>query len=412
MSSDGRVLSRPSRPSRRFYLVMGLVVSLGPISVDMYLPALPEMAASLDASDGATQMTVTAFLLGLMFGPLLAGPVSDAIGRRRPIMVALVVYTLASLSLASVDTIEAMIFLRPIQALGSGSSFAVARSMFRDVLSGDALAKAMSVLMMIVLGAPIVAPFMGSLLLLFVGWRAIFLVLALVGALAFLAVWRRLPETLPEDRRRTLDLATSLRGYRSITRSRTAVAYAIAGGASAGVLFAYLAASPFIFIDYYGLEEHWFSALFAVAVVGAWLSQVVNIRYVERVGYRRIVLIGTVSMTVLSAALWWVTRTDLWGLAGVVAASALAVSLTHLVGPGTLTGVLDGFPHMAGSASGFATFVRFAIGGTGSAAVALFNDGTPKTFGVVVVVFAVITLAAVAVAHPSKTARPRMTGDS
>lgn len=406
MSSDGRILSRPSSPSRRFYLVMGLVVSLGPISVDMYLPALPEMAASLDASDGATQMTVTAFLLGLMFGPLLAGPISDAVGRRRPIMAALVVYTVASLAIASVDTIEAMIVLRPIQALGSGSSFAVARSMFRDVLSGDALAKAMSVLMMIVLGAPIVAPFMGSLLLLVVGWRAIFLVLALVGALAFLAVWRRLPETLPPDRRRTLDLVTSLRGYRSITRSRTAVAYAIAGGSSAGVLFAYLAASPFIFIDYYGLEEQWFSAVFAIAVIGAGLSQVVNIRYVERIGYRRIVLIGTVSMTVLSAAVWWVTRTDLWGLAGVVAASALAVSLTHLVGPGTLTGVLDGFPHMAGSASGFATFVRFAIGGTGSAAVALFNDGTPKTFGVVVVVFAVITLAAVALAQPSKTSHP------
>ena len=246
MSSDGRVPSRPSGPSRRFYLVMGLVVSLGPISVDMYLPALPEMAASLNASDGATQMTVTAFILGLMFGPLLAGPISDAIGRRRPIMAALVVYTVASLAIASVDTIEAMIVLRPIQALGSGSSFAVARSMFRDVLSGDALAKAMSVLMMIVLGAPIVAPFMGSLLLLVVGWRAIFLLLALVGALAFLAVWRRLPETHPPDRRLTLDLVTSLRGYRTITRSRAAVAYAIAGGSSAGVLFAYLAASPFI----------------------------------------------------------------------------------------------------------------------------------------------------------------------
>ena len=385
---------------------MSLVVSLGPISVDMYLPALPEMAASLNASAGSTQMTVTAFIFGLMFGPLLAGPVSDAIGRRRPIMAALVVFTLVSLLIAGVGSIEMMIALRPLQALGSGSSFAVARSMFRDVLSGDDLAKAMSVLMMIVLGAPIVAPFLGSLLLLVVGWRAIFVVLAVVGALAFLAVWRRLPETLPPDRRRPLDLATSLRGYRSITRSRAAVAYAVAGGSSAAVLFAYLAASPFIFIDYYGLDEQWFSTLFAIAVVGAWLSQAFNIRYVTRIGYRRIVLMGTVSLTALAGVLWWVTRTDLWGLAGVVAASVLAVSMTHLVGPGTLTGVLDGFPDIAGSASGFATFVRFAIGSAGSAAVALFNDGTPKTFGVVVMVFALITLAAVALAHSSKTAHP------
>ena len=390
---------------------MSLVVSLGPISVDMYLPALPEMAVSLNASEGSMQMTVTAFILGLMFGPLLAGPISDAIGRRRPIMAALLVYSLASLAIASVDSVEAMIVLRPLQALGSGSSFAVARSTFRDVLSGDALARAMSVLMMIVLGAPIVAPFLGSMLLLVVGWRAIFLVLALVGALAFLAVWRRLPETLPKERRRTLDMATSLRGYRSITRSRAAVAYAIAGGSSAAVLFAYLAASPFIFIDYYGLDEEWFSALFAIAVIGAWLSQAFNIRYVVRLGYRRIVVIGTASLMALSMALWWVTRTDLWGLAGVVVVSALAVSMTHLIGPGCLTGVLDEFPHIAGSASGFATFTRFAIGGTGSAAVALFTDGTPQTFGVVAVVFALITLAAVALAHPSKQP-PHVIGDA
>ena len=404
MSFDSTVRPRPPGLSRGFYLVMSLVVSLGPISVDMYLPALPEMAMSLDASAGSTQMTVTAFIFGLMFGPLLAGPVSDAIGRRRPIMAALIVYSLVSLLIAGVGSVEMMIALRPVQALGSGSSFAVARSMFRDVLSGDELAKAMAVLMMIMLGAPIVAPFLGSLLLLVVGWRAIFVVLAVVGALAFLAVWRRLPETLPPERRRALDLATSLRGYRSITRSRGAVAYAVAGGSSAAVLFAYLAASPFIFIEYYGLEEQWFSALFAVGVVGAWLSQAVNIRYVVRIGYRRIVLMGSVSLVALAVVLWWVTRTDLWGLAGVVAVSALAISMTHLVGPGTLTGVLDGFPEIAGSASGFATFVRFAIGGAGSAAVALFNDGTPQTFGVVALAFSAITLAVVALAHSSQTA--------
>ena len=406
MSSGDQAPPRPSDLTLGFYLVMSLVVSLGPLSVDMYLPALPEMAVSLGASEGATQMTVTAFILGLMFGPLLAGPVSDAIGRRRPIMAALVVYSLACLAIAGAGSVEAMIALRPLQALGSGSSFAVARSTFRDVLSGDDLAKAMSVLMLIVLGAPIVAPFLGSLLLLVVGWRAIFVLLAVVGGLAFLAVWRRLPETLPPDRRRPLDLSTSLRGYGSILRSRPAVAYAVAGGSSAAVLFAYLAASPFIYIDYYGLDEQWFGALFALAVIGAWLSQAFNIRYVVRIGYRMVVLIGTWSLAALAVALWWVTRTDLWGLAGVVVVSALAVSMTHLAGPGALTGVLDEFPNIAGTASGFATFARFAIGGVGSGAVALFNDGTPRSYGVVVLVFAAITLAAVALARPPRPAHP------
>ena len=388
------------------YLVLGLVVALGPLSVDMYLPALPEMASSLGASDGATQMTITAFLLGTVFGPLVFGPISDSVGRRKPILVSLVVYSLVSLSIATVDSVEMMIGLRLAQSFAGGSAFALARGMFRDILSGDALARAMSVMMMIVLGAPIVAPFLGGFLLLVQGWRVIFVVLAVMGGLTFVAVWRRLPETLPPERRRPLDLATSLRAYASITRSRAAVAYAISGGAAAAVLFAYLAAAPFIYIEYYGVDEQWFGALFGIAVVGAWFAQAFNIRYVVTIGYRRVVLIGAVSLTGLAGVLLWVTRTDVGGLAGVVAATVLAVSMTHLVAPGTLTGVLDEFPDTAGSASAFATFVRFGIGAAGSGAVGLFNDGTPKTFGVVAMAFSVIALIAAAVAHRSKADHP------
>ena len=406
MSSGGRVRPRPTDLNLGFYLVLGLVVALGPLSIDMYLPALPEMTSSLGASEGATQMTITAFLLGLVFGPLILGPISDAVGRRRPILVALVVYSLVSLSIAAVGSVEMMIGLRLAQAFGGGSALALARSMFRDVLSGDALARAMSVLMMIVLGAPIVAPFLGGFLLIVLGWRAIFVVLAVIGGLTFVAVWRRLPETLPPERRRPLDLATSLRGYASITRSRAAVAYAIAGGAAAAVLFAYLAAAPFIYIEYYGFEKQWFGAWFGIAVVGAWLAQAFNIRYVVTIGYHRVVLIGAVSLTGLAAVMLWVTQTDFGGLAGVVATSVVVVSMTHLVAPGTLTAVLDEFPDMAGSASGFATFVRFAIGAAGSGAVGLFNNGTPKTFGVVVMAFSAITLIAVSLARPSRIGHP------
>ena len=397
---------RPVDLSLNLYLILGLVTSLGPLSIDMYLPALPEMASSLGASGGATQMTITAFVLGMVFGPLVFGPISDATGRRRPILASLVVYSLVSLSIAAVGSVEMLIGLRLAQAFGGGAAVALARSVFRDILSGDALARAISVLMVIVLGAPIVAPFLGGFLLLVRGWRAIFVVLAVIGGLVFVAVWRWLPETLPPERRRPLDLTASLRGYASITRSRTAVAYAISGGAAAAVLFSYLAASPFIYIEYYGFDEQWFGALFGIAVVGAWLAQAFNIRYVLRIGYHRVVLIGAVTLTGLAAVLWWVTRTDFGGLAGVVAASVAVVSLTHLVNPGTLTGVLDEFPDMAGSASGFATFVRFAIGAAGSAAVGLFNDGTPKSFGVVVMAFSVIALIAAVVARPSTTNHP------
>ena len=389
----------PPRIRRSLYLILGVLAGLGPFSIDMYLPALPEIGASLNASSGAMQMTVTAFLVGLIFGPVVVGPISDAVGRRPPILVSLIIYSLISLLLAAATSVEMMIGLRVAQAACGGTSMSLVRSMVRDLLSGDAMARAMSILMMVLLGAPIVAPFFGGALLLVWGWRSIFVVLAVIGALMFLGAWLWLPETLPPESRRPLDLGSSVRGYLSITRSREAVAYAITGGAVAGMLFCYLAASPFIYIDYYGVDEQWFGALFGISVVGAWLAQVFNIRYVQAIGYGRLVKIGSVLLVGLATVLLWVTQTDFGGLAGVVAVSVVTVSMTHVVAPGALTGVLDGFPHLAGSASGFSSFVRFAMGAAGTAALGIFNDGTPKSYGVATLVFSVIALVAAVVAH-------------
>ncbi len=390
----------PPRIRRSLYLILGVLAGLGPFSIDMYLPALPEIGVSLDASPGAMQMTVTAFLIGLMFGPLVFGPVSDAVGRRLPILVSLVLYSLVSLLLAVSVSVEMMIGLRVAQAICGGTSMSLVRSMIRDLLSGNAMARAMSILMTILLGAPIVAPFIGGVLLLFWGWRSIFVVLAAIATLMFLAAWRWLPETLPPERRRALDVSSIARGYLSIAGSRTAVAYAITGGAAAAVLFSYLAASPFIYIDYYGFDEQWFGVLFGISVVGAWIAQVFNIRYVQTIGYGRMVRTGSVLLVGMAVMLLWVTRTGYGGLAGVVTAAVLTVSISHLIAPGTLTGVLDGFPHLAGSASGFASFVRFSLGAAGTAAVGFFNDGTPRSYGVVTMVFAVIALIAAAAARP------------
>ena len=404
MSSGARV--RPRSPDLRLslYLLLGFVASLGPLSVDMYLPALPSMASSLGASAGTTQLSVTAFLFGMVLGPVVFGPISDAMGRRRLILASLVVYALVSLSIATVDSIEALIGLRLAQAACGGISIALTRSMFRDLLSGDALARAMSVLTVVILGAPIVAPFIGGLVLLAWSWRAIFVLLAAISGLMFVAGFIWLPETLPPESRRSMAIGTVARGYVSIARSRTAVAYALAGGASAGVLFAYLAATPFIYIDYYGLEEQWFGALFGVAVLGAWLAQGFNIRYIPIVGYPRVVLAGSICLTGLAAVLWLLTRTDLWGLAGVVTASTAVLAMVHLVTPGTQAGVLDDFPpDLAGSASAFSTFVRFTIGAAGSAAVGVFNDGTPRAYGIVVLACAVMTLFAASMAHVPST---------
>ena len=383
------------------------MASLGPLSIDMYLPALPSMASSLNASAGMTQLSITAFLVGMVLGPVIFGPISDALGRRGLILSSLVVYAVMSLMIATVDSMEALIGLRLAQAACGGTSIALVRSMFRDLLTGNALARAMSVLTVVILGAPIVAPFVGGLLLLVWSWRAIFVLLSAIGVVMFLVGWTWLPETLPKELRRSLNVGDIVQGYASIARSRRAAAYALAGGASAAILFAYLAAAPFIYIDYYGLDEQWFGALFGIGVLGAWVSQGFNIRYIPIVGYPKVVRFGSIGMTGLAAVLWWITQSDLWGLAGVVAASTGVLSLVHLITPGTQAGVLDEFPSdLAGSASAFSTFVRFTIGAAGSAVIGLFNDGTPRAFGVATLIFSVIALvAAAAAARPPVSKR-------
>ncbi len=398
MTTTGGRTSTPVELNARLYLVLGALTALGPLSVDMYLPALPEIGSSLAASAGTIQMTVTAFLAGLVIGPLVIGPVSDSIGRRLPILVSLVGYALVSLLLAMASSVEMMIWLRLAQAACGGTATSLARSMVRDILSGDSLARAMSILTVIMLCAPIVAPFLGGLLLLVSGWRSIFVLLAAISGILFLATWRWLPETLTAERRVPLDLASSTRGYLSIARSPVAMAYAVCSGAAAAVLFAYLAATPFIYIEYHGLDEQWFGAVFGLSVIGAWIAQWVIIRYVERIGYDRLVIFGTVLLVGLAVGLLWTTQTDFGGLAGVVIAAVAVVSLTHLVTPGAIAGVLDGFPHLAGSASGFAFFVRFSLGAAGAGAVGLLNDGTPRSFGVVTMAFSIVALLAAAVA--------------
>ena len=275
--------------------------------------------------------------------------------------------------------------------------------MFRDLLSGDAPSSGHVRADGGILGAPIVAPFIGGLVLLTWSWRAIFVLLAGISGLMFLAACAWLPETLPPELRRSMDIGTVVRGYVSIARSPDRGRIRARGRRLRGRPIRLPGRHPFIYIDYYGLEERWFGALFGVAVLGAWLAQGFNIRYIPvsdtegRSGWvdlpdgtGRAALVADTNRSV--------------GLAGVVAASTAVLSMVHLVTPGTQAGVLDDFPpDLAGSASAFSTFVRFTLGAAGSAAVGLFNDGTPKAYGIVVLACAAMTLFAASMAQVPRT---------
>lgn len=375
---------------------------LGPMSVDMYLPALPAMARSFQVPPASLQLTVTAFLLGFGLGPLVLGPLSDAVGRRRVLIGCTLVFIIASLLCASANTVEELIGYRVIQALGGGSATTIARTVIHDVQRGDHAARSLSALMMVLSLSLMIAPTVGSQLLHFFGWRAIFLLLAALGLTSLISLVSFLPETLPRQQRQSFDLISIVRGYGLILRSRGPLGFTLAGAFAGGAMFAYLAATPFIFIDGFGLDPSVYGVLFAINMIGAILINGINMRLVTRYGYRRMLAMASAALLVTGLALTTIALTGFGGLLGIAAAVFAIVGLAHVMGTNGLTGALDLVRERAGMMSASFSSCRFAAGVLATSAVGFLSDGTVWSLAVVVLASAVAAALASAFALIAK----------
>ncbi|MEE8272905.1 MAG: multidrug effflux MFS transporter [Alphaproteobacteria bacterium] len=378
--------------------ILGLVGGLAPLSIDMYLPALPDMARSLDASDAMLQMTVTAFLVGFALGPLVLGPVSDAVGRRAVMLAAIAVFVVASLLCAWARSAEELIAYRILQAVSGGSAATLSGAVVNDQFEGDRVARAMSILMLIMSVAPMVAPTLGGQLLVHFGWQANFLALAGIGLAAALAVFWGLPETVPAVRRRSVRPARVALGYLDIVTSVRAMAFALAGAFAGGAMFAYIAATPFIYIDFYGLDPQLYGLFFAANIGGAMIVNMINVRFVVALGYRRILAISAFVFLAVGVALLVASSTGLGGLWGIAVTVFWVVGLAHIMGANGVTGVLSFFGERAGAASAVNGALRFLAGVTATLMIGALNDGTPWSLGAVIMGCAVISATATAVA--------------
>lgn len=239
----------------RWILVLGAVVAIGPLSIDMYLPALPELQRTLGADAAQVQWTLAAFFAGLAAGQLVYGPLSDRYGRKPLLLIGLGVFVLASLLCARAPGIHSLIALRLLQALGGCAGMVTTRAMLRDRFAPQDMARILSMLVLVMGVAPMLAPLAGSAVLRFADWRAIFLLLAAFGALCFAAVALTLAESHPPERRLTsLSMVSALRGYAHLLTHRKFVGYALSGAAAQGGMFAYITVSAFVFIEAYGLS--------------------------------------------------------------------------------------------------------------------------------------------------------------
>lgn len=263
-------------------ILMGLLTMTVPLGIDVYLPAFPDIARQYQVAIAEVEGTMPVFLIGLALGQLFYGPISDRYGRRPPLYLGVVLFTLGALVSALAASLEALMVGRIVQALGCAACMVVPRAVIRDHYNTQAAARAMSLLLLITGAAPLLAPSLGGQILRFAAWPAVFYVQAVFGVVLLVVMLRTLTESLPVEARRPLGLMTSLRTYGALLRHRQFMAMSCTGGLAMGGLFAYLTGSPRVFIDVFGLSAQWYGPIFGLNAVIMIIASQCNSRLLRR----------------------------------------------------------------------------------------------------------------------------------
>jgi len=362
VSSPPLVSPTPTPRSTPLLVVLGVLSTFGPLTTDLYLPGLPEVADELGASESQVQLTLTACLIGLALGQAIAGPVSDTLGRRRPLLVGLALFVVASLGCAVAPSILVLDVLRLVQGLCGAAGIVLARAIVRDRWSGLEAARIYAALMTALSLGPILAPTIGGGLLHITDWRGLFVVLAGWGValLVAAAVW--VPETLPPSARRPAGLGRTLRVMRRLLRDRVFTGYTVGAGLSFGALFSYIAGSSFVFQDVYDVSPQVYALLFGLNGVALLGASIANHRLQESVGPVKLLRAGMVTMLVGGALVVLAVVTDA-GLTALVAALFVAVAGIGFVPSNGVALALEHHGADAGTASALIGVVQFTIGG-------------------------------------------------
>jgi DHA1 family bicyclomycin/chloramphenicol resistance-like MFS transporter len=369
----------------RTLAILCALMAAGPISTDLYLPALPAMAGAMHSTPGAMEWTVSGYLIGFSLAQLFWGPVADRYGRRGPLAAGLTLFVIGSAGCALSTTAEGIIGWRVLQAIGSCAGVVLARAMVRDLYAGARAAQMLSTLISVMAAAPLVGPFFGAEILRFASWPWIFWLLAAVGVAILLALLT-LPETLPPERRRRDGLGKALRSYWRLSGSRGVVGFGAVGAFLYFGTFAYLAGAPFAFIDYYRLRPEWFGVLFGGGVGGIIVANLVNARLVGRRGIVALLRLGAAIAAAAGCLAAVAAFTGAGGWLGLIAPLFAFIAMGGLIIANSIGGAMASFPKRAGMISALVGAMQYGAGVVGSGLLGLMADGTPRPLGVVMAV--------------------------
>ncbi|MEV0622184.1 multidrug effflux MFS transporter [Nonomuraea sp. NPDC050404] len=369
---------QPQQKSGRglLLLILGALSAIGPLSIDMYLPALPAITSEMLSGEAQVQLTLTACLIGVSVGQVIAGPLSDVRGRRVPLMVGVAGFMLASLLCAFAPSVPMLIAFRLLQGMLGGAALVIVRAVVRDLYDGAAIARIFATLMLVSGLAPILAPIAGAQLLAFTSWRGVFVALSIAGVVLLIAVLAGVRETLPPAARESGGLKHTVSTFWRLLRDRTFMGFALTGGLAFAAMFGYIAGSPFVLQEVYGATPQQYSLIFGLNAFGLIAAAQFGGRLSGRVPPVLLVRIGLGIALVGAALLMTAALADL-GLWGIVGGLVVIMLGQGLVMPGTGALALGSQPaQVAGSASALTGVLQFALGAAAAPLVGLAGTGS------------------------------------
>lgn len=375
-----------------FMAILGALMAFTSLSTDIYLPAMPEMAKDLQ---GDAELTITSFLVGFAIAQLIWGPISDRIGRRAPLFIGMILFAIGSVGCAMSQNIEQIVFWRIFQALGACTAPMLARAMIRDMFTKTTAAQKLSTLITIMAIAPIVGPLLGGQIIKFSSWHSIFGLLAIIGMVMFLfLIW--LPETLPASKREKASVGSAFRNYFSLLKNRAFMRYTLCVTFYYVSAYAFIAGSPFVYIDYYGIDTQHYGWLFAVNILGVMAMSVINRNLVSRFSMDRLLQVSTIIATIAAVIMAISVKQQIGGIYVIILAIFVFFSMNGIIAATSTAAALDKVrPEIAGSASAVVGSLQYGSGIISTLLLTIFNDGTPWTMVWIITLFIIASAATV-----------------
>jgi DHA1 family bicyclomycin/chloramphenicol resistance-like MFS transporter len=394
----------------RLIAILGALTAIGPLSIDMYLPSLPSLSSDLHAATSEAQLTITACLAGLAAGQVLAGPVSDARGRRTPLLFGMTVYAVASMLCTRAPTIEILIALRFVQGTAGASGIVIARAMVRDLFEGADAARFFSTLMLVTGLGPVLAPVIGGQILRFTDWRGVFLLVGAAAVMIVLAGYLGLPETLPPSARRHGGLRETLRSFRTLLLDWRFDGLALAGGLAYAAMFTYISGSPFMVEGMYGRTPQEFSLIFAINGSGLFIFSMLNRRLVGHVPQRRLMTIGLVLQMAAGLTCLGALHDDM-PLILVLPTLFLIVASIGLIMPNAQALALSGRPaNLAGVTSALIGVTQYTFGAATAPLVGIDGGHTAMPMGLLIAGLTVMAVLSFVLLYRPKRIMPLSPG--